>query len=338
MNKPIGLDDLPRTQAPPLPDNASGANGQPAVRPSRARPAIPVDIETIVVPEGRLRRVDPDAADSLARSIAGIGLQSPLILTPDPDDDNRHILIAGAHRLAAAGLLGWTAIDAFVIDDGVDYLDLIEIDENLIRRELTALDRSLFLHRRKDIYNRIHGSPHGGDRRSEQFSRNERYAQSWLADSAESIGLSKRMVQRSALIGANLLPDLANALAATPLADREKDLYRLAQMPHERQERILQLLKEWDPPPKTLAELIGPAEPESPGAEGPRHPSGAADPFEILVGAWQAADTDTREKFLEYLRGHRPGDAEAAPEDDAPADAGRSATPAAASGTVPRLS
>lgn len=322
MRKSVGLDDLPRTQAPPPSGDAAGAREPPAARPARARPAIPVAIDTILVPQGRLRRVDPDAADSLARSIAGIGLQSPIALAPDPEDGDRHVLVAGAHRLAAARLLGWNAIDAFVIDDRADALDLMEIDENLIRRQLTPLDRARFLHRRKEIFARIHGDPASRDPHSGKFSRNEKYAQSWVEDSAQSIGLSKRAVQRAAFIGANLVPDLADALAATPIAERDTDLFRLAQMPPDRQARILQLLQEWDPPPKTLAELIGPETPERPGAEGLQAGADAADPFETLVGAWEAADLDTRKRFFAYLRAHRPADDAAAPHAEAPDRAG----------------
>ena len=49
--------------------------------------------------------------------------------------------------------LGWTEIDAIVIEDtGHLQAELIEIDENLCRSELTASQRSSFTKRRRDIW------------------------------------------------------------------------------------------------------------------------------------------------------------------------------------------
>ncbi|MFT8664020.1 MAG: hypothetical protein ABF772_03195 [Acetobacter orientalis] len=37
-----------------------------------------------------------------------------------------------------------------------DEVELLEIDENLCRRELSALDRATFLTRRQDVYQKLH--------------------------------------------------------------------------------------------------------------------------------------------------------------------------------------
>ncbi len=63
-----------------------------------------------------------------------------------------YTLVAGAHWLAAVRSLGRTEIDAVVL--AVDDIEarLREIDENLFRRELSALDRAVFLLKRQELY------------------------------------------------------------------------------------------------------------------------------------------------------------------------------------------
>ncbi|MEP6587171.1 MAG: ParB N-terminal domain-containing protein [Polaromonas sp.] len=104
------------------------------------------------------------AVDKLALSMGEIGLIQPItvratsvlagILTPGFQ------IVAGHHRVAAARALGWTEIDAMVIDAD-DHLtaELIEIDENLCRSELTASQRSGHVKRRKVIWEALHPEP-----------------------------------------------------------------------------------------------------------------------------------------------------------------------------------
>ena len=197
MPKRVSLADaIPVTAAPP-PAGATEDNSTiPGPRP---RPVLPIDIASIRIPDGRLRKVDDGAATRIADSIARIGLQSPIVLKPDPADPGRHILVVGAHRLEATRRLGWTSIDALVVDADVDETELIEIDENLIREKLTPLDRARFLHRRKDIFARMREPERGGDRRSADYARNaDAPGLSWADDIAEQIGLSRRAIQRAA--------------------------------------------------------------------------------------------------------------------------------------------
>lgn len=71
-------------------------------------------------------------------------------------------IVAGHHRVAACRALGWaelswTEIDAIVIETTERLqADLIEIDENLCRSELTAGQRSSFTKRRKSIWEALH--------------------------------------------------------------------------------------------------------------------------------------------------------------------------------------
>ncbi len=74
----------------------------------------------------------------LCASINEIGLLQPITVTSD------FKLIAGLHRITACKLLGWKEIEVNVVDYKSEILsELAEIDENLIRNELTQFDKSI---------------------------------------------------------------------------------------------------------------------------------------------------------------------------------------------------
>jgi N6-adenosine-specific RNA methylase IME4 len=76
----------------------------------------------------RLRR-DLGNLAPLAASMAALGLLHPIVILADGE------LVAGARRLAAAVLLGWTDIPVTVVD--LDDVLRAEVDENIVRRDLT---------------------------------------------------------------------------------------------------------------------------------------------------------------------------------------------------------
>ena len=83
----------------------------------------------------------------------------------------------------AARELAYEQIEAIVIDTGEHEHRLIEIDENLMRAELTHLDRGRFLAERKRIYFELHPTRrHGGDRRSDTFAEARRADRPLLDD------------------------------------------------------------------------------------------------------------------------------------------------------------
>lgn len=112
-----------------------------------------------------------EAVDQLAASIKGIGLIQPITVRPRAVmarglSEAGFQIIAGHHRVAACRALGWTEIDAIVIDSPHSLTDeLIEIDENLCRSELTASQRSSYTKRRKAIWEALHPA------RSQKFER-----------------------------------------------------------------------------------------------------------------------------------------------------------------------
>lgn len=148
----------------------------------------------------RLRVVDQGAVEALMPSIREHGLKTP-ITVQGRSSDERVTLCAGKHRLEAMRQLGEEWIDCFHED--VDDLDreLWEIDENLIRSELTPADRALFVARRKEIYLLKHPeTAHGGDRSSRQVGDLQN-ARRFSAATAEATGQSERAIQRDASRG-----------------------------------------------------------------------------------------------------------------------------------------
>ena len=140
-----------------------------------------MDIERIPLrtlkASGQPRPLITEAVDKLAASIREVGLIQPISVRCVPVMDggvavDGYQIVAGHHRVAAARALGWTEIDAIIVDAG-EHLqaELIEIDENLCRAELTASQRAQAIKRRKQIWEALH--PNSGNTLStiRRFSR-----------------------------------------------------------------------------------------------------------------------------------------------------------------------
>lgn len=120
-----------------------------------------VDLLKLVASE-QPRPLVTEAVDKLANSIRDVGLIQPItvkqrtVLSGGLSVPGYQI-VAGHHRVAACRALGWTEINAIVIEAG-EHLqaELIEIDENLCRSELTNSQRAKAVKRRKEIWEALH--------------------------------------------------------------------------------------------------------------------------------------------------------------------------------------
>jgi len=154
-----------------------------------------VKIDEIIIGENR-RNVNPERVKELAASIQEIGLLNPITITED-----KH-LVAGLHRIEAYKLLGKTEIEATIVS--LDELDaeLAQIDENLIRNELTVLERAEQLKRRKEIYEAKYPESKAGVKRAIGMHKAlgynvaETISATFTEDTASKIGVSPRSVQR----------------------------------------------------------------------------------------------------------------------------------------------
>src|SRR5262245_21270487 len=130
--------------------------------PSRDEPRTEkVLVDDIEVPQGR-RVPSHDKVERLAESMGDIGLRTPITVRyyqGRPSKSGRegsYVLVAGAHRLAAAKLMGRKEIECFVVDEEDLTADLWEVDENLCRAELSDAEEATAIIRRKELYEALH--------------------------------------------------------------------------------------------------------------------------------------------------------------------------------------
>lgn len=182
----------------------------------------------------------------LAASIQEVGLLSPIAVYPVGD---AYELVAGRHRIEAARSLGWTEIDAVLVDlEAVDR-EMAEIDENLVRRNLNAADTARQTARRKELYLRKHPetAQHVAGARASNTAQGKGDATadsavaSFSADTATKTGRSERSVREDAQIGESIPEDVFEAIKGTPIADSKTDLLLLSRLPEQEQREIVSI-------------------------------------------------------------------------------------------------
>jgi N6-adenosine-specific RNA methylase IME4 len=177
----------------------------------------------------RIRKADPAKVAELAASIGEVGLLNPITVAIPGNH-----LVAGLHRLEAARSLGWKDIPATVLVLNDDQRALAEIDENLIRNDLTVLQRSEHLAARKAIYERLHpeAKAHSPEKQSQRGAGKPReiISPGFTTDTHEKTKLSVRTIQHEVQIGS--MPEAVREAAAktASLADSKTDLLLLSQV------------------------------------------------------------------------------------------------------------
>ncbi|MDE2580110.1 MAG: ParB N-terminal domain-containing protein [Rhodospirillales bacterium] len=112
-------------------------------------------LDAVVIPDDRLREVDPDRAEAMAISMRERGQITPIEVEKEGEI---YKVVAGAHRVVAMRAAGFDKIAATVFEGSPDERRLREIDENLYRKELTPYDEAAFLAERLDIFRKLHGT------------------------------------------------------------------------------------------------------------------------------------------------------------------------------------
>lgn len=95
---------------------------------------VSLPVAEISEPPHTLCAMQPDVVETLAGSIQRLGLHTPITVRPigrtaDLFDSHMYQVITGRHRLAAARKLGWTRIDAVILDCDKTEVRLWEIAE-----------------------------------------------------------------------------------------------------------------------------------------------------------------------------------------------------------------
>lgn len=226
-----------------------------------------IPISQIKVSEGR-READQEAVQELMDSISRVGLLNPITV------DQEYTLIAGLHRLEAAKLLGWSEIECTVSSLEGLLAELAEVDENVVRKGLSAVEYSDLLLRRKEIYEMLHPEiKHGGDRKSEKIKIakcNLDPAKPFIQDTAEKLGVHPTTVARQIQTAKNLTAEAKDIIRDTGTKITKKDALKLSRLKPEQQKEAasrlaagdIHSMDEYHPAPAEPEEL--PPVPESP--------------------------------------------------------------------------
>lgn len=247
----------------------------------------------------RLRVVDPDYAAMLAESIRLVGQMQPIEVRPA---GARYALIAGAHRIAAARIVGLETIRAVVVQADDLQARIREIDENLFRRELSELDRATFLAERQAIYRELHPETAPGGNRdqsatSDQTDKIVHLVPTFAEATAERLGISDRSVRRYIQRYRMLLPDVRERIATTWIADKGSELDALARLDAGMQRAVVKAMLRAEDPARSVAAAL-----EAAGSGGRSAGKSEAElQFAALRRAWGKAGRAARRRFVDLL-------------------------------------
>jgi ParB family chromosome partitioning protein len=132
----------------------------------------------------------------LEKSISTVGLIAPLVISTD------NIILAGARRYQALLNLGYTEAAVVIIDKGELEKELISIDENLVRKDLSKVEIEGHLRRAKEIYEALNPNEEvavveevmeGGKKARKEILPSEKF----LNIVAEKTGLSPKQIHEA---------------------------------------------------------------------------------------------------------------------------------------------
>lgn len=155
---------------------------------------IPIDA---IKTQSSYLRIETDV-EKLKKSIQTIGLINPLTINENNE------LIAGGRRFKALKELGFTEVPVTIISDTTLKQELISIDENLVRQDLTKIEMERYLNRGREIYEELFPSAvkveeedvtkPEGQQINEELPAEKR---SFLDVTAEKTGLSKKSIKQA---------------------------------------------------------------------------------------------------------------------------------------------
>ncbi|MBN9434020.1 MAG: ParB N-terminal domain-containing protein [Bosea sp.] len=258
----------------------------------------------LIYPPNEGRAIDRAVVARIAESVRERGLINPIVVKKAMKI--RHgakaeawEIIAGNHRYEACAVTLKMETIPCIVSEADDMInELIMIDENLCRAELSPSDRAKFTARRKEIYEAAHEeTKHGGDRRSfkSQTLRLENELESFTENTAKAIGKSERVVQLDAERGEKVTEEALNLIRGTHL-DTGTYLDKLKRMTPNDQIAAIErdLLVE--------RRRIREAKSDTKLADEPLNDFEAKEKqVARLMSAWNAASPEARQDFLERI-------------------------------------
>ena len=197
-----------------------------------------IPIRVIQIKEGR-RSLDARHVMELADSIRELGLLNPVTV------DRENVLISGLHRLEAVKILGWVDVECTVSSLEGLQVEMAEIDENIVRRDIPTLEYGEILLRRKEIYETLHPETKRGMRNG-QTSKNDTVSvleiKSFAQDTAEKIGVVPRTVERQIQTAKNLTQEAKEIIKNSDKKVSQKEALKLSRLEPEEQKEAARLL------------------------------------------------------------------------------------------------
>jgi len=262
----------------------------------------------------RKRDVEDDTVSRLAESIASVGLLNPIVVRSASGNalDNQPppstvILVAGLHRLEALKKLGREVVECRLVSDDELQAELMEIDENLCRGELTPAQEAASVARRKEIYLALHPDTAAGKCQAAGMNAklgrgnvSDKMSPTFTKATATVSGKTRRSLERAAARGEAIKLENLKKIVGTSL-DSGAELDALAKMSARRRADLIdraakgEIVTARTPP---TAAKTSPAQPQ-PSAENQEDEQSQ---FRALETAWNAASDSVRGRFgLEIL-------------------------------------
>jgi len=217
-------------------------NASPDKPPPLASVPKAVRVVNIVVPPNRMRALRPEKVAEIAESIQERGLLQPIVVRPRGRNSFR--LVAGWHRLEAVRDLGHNTIRADILDGlDADAAQLAEIDENLIRADLSPAERALHVGKRKELYEKLHPETKRGAvgrGRNRVANVGDSIVERFTKEAAKRTGKSERTVQREAERASKVA--VLSDIVRTSL-DEGDELDALAKLPEAEQRKLARRAK-----------------------------------------------------------------------------------------------
>jgi len=263
-----------------------------------------IDINKIDT-RNRLREFDPDVVEFMVPSIRDGGgkPRQPIIVRPFAADGFDYKLVIGGHRIECFRLLKIDQLEVgehghvIIRNMSDDEAQLAEIDENLMRNELTQLDLATFVSTRQAVYDRIYPDKINGKSRNSKAVQNSQslrtFGERFSKNIARKLGVSERTIQYLVEIS-KIDREAMHDLRGTPIEDNQRELLALAKRSVDEQRQIALAIR--DGRAKAVAPaLVAVGLSEPPPVEPPQKRI-----YAELVGAWERADKTTRDEFLAF--------------------------------------
>jgi ParB family chromosome partitioning protein len=182
-------------------------------------------------------RLNTDVSD-LEKSIQTVGLIAPLVIS------SNNVILAGARRYQALLNLGFKEAPVVVIDLGPLEIELVSIDENLIRKDLTKIEIEGHLRRAKEIYQGLNPDDLEITQEETLDNKNILPSEKFLTLVSDKTGLSPKQIyeaiNRDEQASANVKEarkkgDLSlsqtNEIIKLPKGEQQKSLSHIKNMP-----------------------------------------------------------------------------------------------------------